>query len=135
MAERDVARVLEDFHDAAARADEARYFGHFAADAVFLGTDATERWDVAAFRAYAHPHFASGHGWVYHPQRRSIAFAADGTVAWFEEDLMGERAASAPSRSKGSRCRSLSCPSPPAALDGNVVALDATARTSSGSCG
>jgi hypothetical protein len=98
-AERDVARELDDFHDAAAHADEARYFAHFAPDAVFLGTDATERWDVAAFRAYAHPHFASGHGWVYHPQRRSIAFASDGTVAWFDEDLMGER--TGPTRGSG----------------------------------
>ena len=98
-AERDVARELDDFHDAAAHADEARYFGHFAPDAVFLGTDMTERWDLAAFRAYAHSRFASGHGWVYHPQRRAITFASDGTVAWFDEDLMGERAG--PTRGSG----------------------------------
>ena len=55
----EVARVLDDWHDAAASADEARYFGHLSSDSVFLGTDATERWDVAAFRAYAHPHFAA----------------------------------------------------------------------------
>src|SRR5580692_1603200 len=54
-ASRDVAAVLDDCHDAAANADEARYFGHFAPEGVFLGTDASERWDVAAFRAYAHP--------------------------------------------------------------------------------
>jgi SnoaL-like domain len=98
-AEREVARELDDFHDAAAHADEARYFGHFAPEAVFLGTDATERWDLAAFRAYAHTRFASGHGWVYHPQRRAIAFASDGTVAWFDEDLMGEHAG--PTRGSG----------------------------------
>jgi len=98
-AEREAARALDDLHDAAAHADEARYFGHFAPDAVFLGTDMTERWDLAAFRAYAHPHFASGHGWVYHPQRRSLAFASDGTIAWFDEDLMGER--TGPTRGSG----------------------------------
>ena len=98
-AEQRVARELDDFHDAAAHADEVRYFAHFAPDAVFLGTDATERWDVAAFRAYAHPHFASGRGWVYHPQRRSIRFSSDGSVAWFDEDLLGERAG--PTRGSG----------------------------------
>jgi ketosteroid isomerase-like protein len=98
-AERRVARELDDFHDAAAHADEARYFAHFAPDAVFLGTDATERWDVAAFRAYAHTRFAGGRGWVYHPQRRSISFATDGKVAWFEEDLLGENAG--PTRGSG----------------------------------
>ncbi len=103
-AERDVSRELDDFHDAAAHADEARYFAHFAPDAVFLGTDATERWDLAAFRAYAHPHFASGHGWTYHPQRRAVVFAPDGTVAWFDEDLMGEKAG--PTRGSGVLVRS-----------------------------
>jgi hypothetical protein len=90
-AERDVARELDDLHDAAAHADEARYFAHFAPAAVFLGTDATERWDLAALRAYAHPRFAQGTGWTYHPLRRAIAFSPDGGVAWFDEDLRGER--------------------------------------------
>ena len=90
-AQRDVARELDDLHDAAAHADESRYFAHFAPAAVFLGTDATERWDLAAFRAYAHPRFANGKGWTYHPLRRAIAFAHDGGVAWFDEDLSGDR--------------------------------------------
>ena len=55
-----IAAVLDDFHAAAADADEERYFGHLAASGVFLGTDATERWTKEQFRAYAHPHFAKG---------------------------------------------------------------------------
>jgi SnoaL-like domain len=98
-AERQVGRELDDFHDAAAHADEARYFAHFAPEAVFLGTDATERWDLAAFCAYAHARFAAGHGWVYHPQRRSISFSTDGKVAWFDEGLLGEKAG--PTRGSG----------------------------------
>lgn len=81
----DVAAALDDFHDAAAKADEARYFGHFAPDGVFVGTDQTERWDVAAFRAYAHPHFAKGKAWSFRGLRRRIAVRGD--TAWFEEDL------------------------------------------------
>ena len=98
-AEKAVAATLDDFHDAAAHADEARYFGHFAPGAVFVGTDATERWDLAAFRAYAHPHFASGKGWTYHPTRRAVAFDPAGLVAWFDEDLEGERVG--PTRGSG----------------------------------
>jgi hypothetical protein len=79
--------VLDDFHAAAAASDEARYFDHFSADGVFLGTDATERWTVAAFRAYAHPHFAAGKGWTYTPVERHVAFDATGQVAWFDERL------------------------------------------------
>jgi SnoaL-like domain len=90
-ATRDVAAVLDDWHDAAAHADEARYFGHFAPAGVFLGTDATERWDVPAFRAYAHPHFAEGRAWTFHAVGRHVAFSDDGRVAWFDEALATER--------------------------------------------
>ncbi len=86
-----VVHVLDDFHDAAARADEARYFAHFAEAGVFLGTDANERWDVPAFRAYAHPHFAKGKAWRFRTVRRDIAFAPGGKVAWFDEDLATEK--------------------------------------------
>ncbi len=80
-----MARELDDFHDAAARADEERYFAHFAPGGVFLGTDARERWDVASFRAYAHPYFARGKAWSFRGMRRRVV--ARGDVAWFEEDL------------------------------------------------
>jgi hypothetical protein len=90
-AERDVAHELDDVHDAAAHADETRLFGHFAPDAVFLGTDATERWNMTAFRAYAHPRFAEGKGWTFHVERRAVTFDRDGATAWFDEDLRGDR--------------------------------------------
>jgi len=80
-----IARELDDFHAAAAAADEERYFAHFAPGGVFVGTDATERWDVPSFRAYAHPHFAKGKAWTFRGVRRRIAVRGD--VAWFEEDL------------------------------------------------
>ena len=80
-----IARVLDDWHDAAARADESRYFAHFAPGGVFLGTDATERWDAASFRAFAHPFFAKGRAWTMVPSRRHIA--VDGDHAWFDEAL------------------------------------------------
>lgn len=80
-----ITATLDDFHDAAASSDEARYFAHFTDEGVFLGTDATERWDVAAFRAYAHPHFEAGRGWVMRATRRDVVVRGD--VAWFDEDL------------------------------------------------
>jgi hypothetical protein len=86
-AESEVNKVLDAFHDAAARADEEAYFGHFAPSGVFLGTDAKERWDVAAFRAYSHPHFAKGKAWTFKATRRAIALSSDARVAWFDEDL------------------------------------------------
>ncbi|HTL99120.1 MAG TPA: nuclear transport factor 2 family protein [Holophagaceae bacterium] len=82
-----IAAVLDDFHLAAAQADESRYFGHLDEGAVFLGTDATERWTKAQFQAYAHPYFAKGKAWSFHATRRAITVSADGRAAWFDEDL------------------------------------------------
>ncbi len=82
-----ISAVLDDWHAAAAAADEGRYFGHFEAGAVFLGTDGTERWTVDEFRRYAHPYFAKGKAWSFRPVQRHVAFSPDGNVAWFDEDL------------------------------------------------
>jgi len=80
-----IAAVLDDWHAAAAASDEARYFGHFAEGGVFMGTDATERWDVGAFRVYAHRPFSEGRGWVMRSVRRAVR--TEGEVAYFDEDL------------------------------------------------
>ncbi len=82
-----VAAVLDDWHKAAAAADEARYFGHFTADGVFMGTDATERWTRDEFRAWARPHFSKGKAWSFKAVSRHITLSKDGAVAWFDEAL------------------------------------------------
>jgi hypothetical protein len=82
-----VARVLDEWHRAAAAADEPRYFYYFAPNGVFMGTDATERWTVAEFRVWAKPHFASHKAWNFHPHDRHIHFSADGKTSWFDEML------------------------------------------------
>lgn len=85
-----VEKALDAFHTAASKADEEAYFALLAPNAVFLGTDATERWDKAAFRAFAHPHFSKGKGWTFKPRDRRIDFSQDGRVAWFDELLDSE---------------------------------------------
>jgi hypothetical protein len=85
-----VAAALDAFHDAAARADEATYFDLLAPVSVFLGTDATERWDRDAFRTFAHPYFAKGQGWTFRPRDRHVEFSHGGDVAWFDELLDSE---------------------------------------------
>lgn len=84
---RDVALVIDAYHAAAARADETAYFDLMAPHGVFLGTDATERWDKEAFRAFAHPYFAKGKAWTFVPRERRVDLSADGKVAWFDELL------------------------------------------------
>ncbi len=87
----EAARVLDSLHEAAAAADGARYFSLFAPDAVFLGTDATERWTLEEFRAYAEPFFSRGKGWTYRPRDRHVSLSGDRRTAWFDERLDHER--------------------------------------------
>ena len=94
---RAIGDVLDDWHAAAAASDEERYFGHLGADAIFLGTDATERWNPLEFRRYAHDSFAARRGWRMRSIRRSVTLRGD--VAWFDEDL--ETANLGPSRGSG----------------------------------
>lgn len=82
-----VASALNQFHKAASDHDFKKYFGLMTADAVFIGTDAGERWDVKAFKDYVKPHFDKGQGWTYKPKERHISFAPDRSVAWFDEIL------------------------------------------------
>ncbi len=86
-----VKAVLDDFHRAASDADYARYFGHFAAESIFIGTDITERWTLEEFKAYAKPAFDAGRGWTYVPQERHVYLAKGGQTAWFDEILLNER--------------------------------------------
>ena len=79
--------VIDDWHKAASQADETRYFEHMAGDAIFLGTDATERWDKASFRDFAHPYFAKGKAWTFTPHDRHVYISARGDAAWFDERL------------------------------------------------
>jgi len=86
-AERAATALLDELHAAAAEADGARYFACFAPGAVYLGTDASERWSVDAFRAWAAPYFAEGRGWTYVATERHVTLARGGDTAWFDERL------------------------------------------------
>jgi hypothetical protein len=86
-----VRASLDAWHDAAAHSDETAYFDLMTVDAVFLGTDATERWSRDQFRAYAHEPFAEGRGWRMRAVRRDVVVEPGpvevGSIAWFDEDL------------------------------------------------
>jgi len=90
-AEGAIDRVLDTLHQAASDADGDAYFDLFAEDAVFMGTDATERWSVDEFKAFAEPYFSEGIGWTYSNTERHIYVAADGRTAWFDEMLWNVR--------------------------------------------
>ena len=67
-----INKVLNDLHQYASEADGAKYFSLFDSDAVFFGTDATERWSINEFQEYALKRFENGTGWTYYPINRNI---------------------------------------------------------------
>jgi len=82
-----VNKTLSDFHEAASKADWDTYFGLMSADAIFLGTDAGERWSKSVFQNYA----SKTNGWAYALRERNINFTPDGDSAWFDELLHNDK--------------------------------------------
>ncbi len=85
--------VLDALHAKAAEGAFDAYFDLYAPDAVFLGTDATERWTLTQFMDYSRPHLVPGRGWTYTliGAKRFITLSADGRTAWFDEALMNAK--------------------------------------------
>ena len=81
----DVDAVVNRWHRAAAEADADTYFGLLHRDAVFIGTDASERWSKEAFQSYAMPYFKRGKAWTMIAKSRHVKISANGAVAWFDE--------------------------------------------------
>ena len=46
---------------------------------------------MAEFAPYVSARFATGTGWTYHPAERHLDFSEDGTLAWFDEVVVGTR--------------------------------------------
>ena len=87
----DVRLVLEQWHFAADQGLFDMYFGLMTDDAVFLGTDESERWEKDEFMGYAREPFRDGHGWTYTPRDRFIVVSDDEKTAWVDEVLDHER--------------------------------------------
>lgn len=78
---------IDNWHLAAANADARAYFGAIADNGIFIGTDASERWNKQQFLAYAKPHFDRGKAWSFTAYGRSVHVSNDGRFAWFSELL------------------------------------------------
>lgn len=96
----DALATLDALHTAASKSDFDAYFALYTPDAVFIGTDAGERWTLDEFKAYAQPIFQKGPGkggWTYTPRQgtRHVTIipgpkGAEGTIAFFDELLDNE---------------------------------------------
>ena len=88
-AQEDLDALLNGLHLDAHKGNFESYFDRYSADAVFLGTDKTERWTIEEFKAYAKPAFSDGHGWTYAVIERN--WEGDGNTRWFDEILLNEK--------------------------------------------
>ena len=85
--EQAINKVLDQFHQAAANANAKVYLNSLTDDAIFLGTDASERWTKQQFTAFVLPYFNQGKGWLYVVKERNISLLNQKSVAFFDEVL------------------------------------------------
>ncbi len=87
----DIGNVLNTFHQAAADANQDLYFSLLDEQAIFLGTDGSERWNKQEFAKFVKPYFSKGQGWLYKPGQRNITLVAQSNsneqLAFFDELL------------------------------------------------
>ena len=89
--EQAIGELIDNFHAAAAAADQERYLGYMTDDAVFMGTDEWERWPKQPdFTDYVAGRFEGGTGWTYRSVERIISVAESGDIAWFDEVVFSE---------------------------------------------
>ena len=81
--------LIDGLHQDAHEGNFQTYFDRYTPDAVFLGTDKSERWTIDQFKVYAEPAFEDGHGWTYSVKQRN--WEGEGTTRWFDEVLLNEK--------------------------------------------
>jgi len=79
--------LMNTWHHAAAVADEETFFGLMTPEAVYIGTDPTERWLRDELKTWSAKYFARESAWDFKPVDRHIRIAHDGMMAWTDELL------------------------------------------------
>ena len=79
--------ILDSWHKAAANAEFDNYFSYLSSNGVFIGTDASENWQLDAFKTFSKPFFDKGKAWNFTSLQRNIYFDKSQNTAWFDELL------------------------------------------------
>lgn len=82
-----IYKTIDAWHEAAANADFDSYFNLMTEDAVFIGTDATENWQLEEFKEFSKPYFDKGKAWSFTSLERNIYLNSNKNLAWFDEIL------------------------------------------------
>jgi len=79
--------LLDNWHQAAAVADEDVFFETLDSKAIYLGTDPNERWLKSEFIDWGMRYFERDTAWAFKPYNRNWEFTKDFQYAWFDELL------------------------------------------------
>lgn len=83
----EIDSLINNWHYAASVADSETFFGFMADDAIYLGTDATERWTKKEFYDWSYKYFQRNSAWTLKPLNRFIIIDDENNIAWFDESL------------------------------------------------
>ena len=84
---RELDILMNNWHQAASKANFQDYFEFMSDDFIFLGTAPGERWGKTEFASFSKPHFDKGKAWDFKASNRQWTVSKNKKVAWFDEDL------------------------------------------------
>jgi len=80
-------QFMDTWHLAAAKANAEVFFGMMSEDAVYIGTDKTERWQRDELREWAREAFARESAWIFKATERNWQIEGDKQLAICDELL------------------------------------------------
>ncbi len=81
-----INNLVDNWHNAASNANLDTFFNCMSNDAVYIGTDPSERWSRKQFYKFCKPYFERGKAWDFKPYNRKIYTDKNGII-WFDELL------------------------------------------------
>ena len=84
---RQINFMLDYWHDAASNANFESYFSKMTPNTIFIGTDATEHWNLEEFKRFSKPYFDKGKAWSFKSLERNVYLEDDNKTGWFDELL------------------------------------------------
>ncbi len=82
-----INQQINNWHLAAAHADEDFFFSQFAKNGIYIGTDPTELWTAQELKEWSKTYFDRDTAWDFKPIERHIYLSKNKKVAWFNELL------------------------------------------------
>ena len=83
----EINEFMDDWHHAAAVADEVAFFDAMTEDGIYIGTDKSERWLRDDMKEWSQQYFDRESAWTFTKVERNVTLREAGDIAWFDEIL------------------------------------------------